>query len=361
MASIRTADTEIEISDTTWRLYDFFSLTHQFEVIRGGGVLRYTGKYGEIVGLPGTQLAAQFIRAVVVGFDNDHQTWRLGLHVSELEGQKPTWVQLTHWPAGNTSEIATDAQKAGRFLAEFIGVPLKLFGVKKIPSQIKTGPLGRHRRKDIEANHVRAMARNIKLPLEYPGMWLGTSRNGIVLRIDKRFIADKPGEVAPAYQMCEVDAEHRVVKLLPPTGLLGSFFGASGRQLRFDEIRNVEYRYILVETSRARQSNDDNMLTEVLIRHHSWEVYLTLPEEALLLARTNHVVDSELDRRRISDIAGTKFDTDYEAAVNYYRQHAEDQKHLDDSRQWARAAAMVIAGAMDKPLVETESGPIPNE
>lgn len=352
MTSIRSSNMEIEVSEHTWRLYDFYALSPQFEVVRGGGVLRYTAKFGEEQGLPGTQLSAQYIRAVVVGFDSNTQFWRLGLHVSEFPGQQPSWVELTHWDAENASQATPDVQKAGRILAEFIGVPLKLFGVKKAPSEHKTGPLTPHRRRDVSAQSVKAMAQNIRLPLEYPGMWLGAGRQGVILRLDKRFLGDKAGEVAPAYQMCEVDMDKQVVKLLPPTGLLGTFFSTPGRQIPFDEIRNVEYRYSILETSKMQKSGEDELMTEILTRHHIWEVYLTLEGETLLLARTTHVADSELDRRRVQDVAGTKFDTNYGAAVDHYRQYEQDQREMNEAQQWSKAVAMVVASDIGVKLVE---------
>lgn len=356
MTSIRSTNMEIEVSEHTWRLYDFYALSPQFEVVRGGGVLRYMGKFGETQGLPGTQLSAQYIRAVVVGFDSNTKFWRLGLHISEFPGQKPSWVELTHWDAENANQAREDVQKVGRILAEFIGVPLKLFGIKKAPNEQKTGPLTPHRRHDIPAHSVKAMAQNIHLPLEYPGMWLGAGRSGVILRLDKRFIGDKAGEVAPAYQMCEVDMDKKMVKLLPPTGLLGTFFSTPGRQIPFSEIRNVEYRYSLLETSKISENREDNMMTEILTRHHIWEIFITSEGEALLLARATHVADSELDRRRIEDIAGTKFDTDFGAAVDHYRQHAQDQRDMDEAQQWAKSVAMVIASDIGTKLVEIEIG-----
>jgi hypothetical protein len=348
---------EIEIADNKWRLFDFYSLTPQFEMLRGDGVMRYTADYGEAHGLPGTQLSTQYVRAIVVGFDTKTQVWRLGLHVSERPGQNPSWIQLAKWPSGNSREIADNAQRAGRVLAEYANCPLKLFGIKQTPTKHKTGPLVPHERKDVPLSSVQSMAAQFSLPMEYPGMWLGRSPNGVMLKLAKDLTGGKAGEDAPPYQSCEVDKSKRVIKLLPPTGLLGAFFSTPGRQVRFDDVRNVEYRHTLIETTDfVKSQSDDNMMTEMLHKRFLWEVYLTLEGESLLLSHTHHESTSELDRTRVSDIAGTKFDTNYDIAVDYYRQHERDQQEKDEAERWTRGLALHLAADIGVKLVETEIG-----
>lgn len=356
MTSIRTHEYEIEIAENRWRIFDFFSLTPQFEISRGDGVMRYTATYGEAHGLPGDQLSRQYAQAVVVGFDTKSQIWRLGLHVSENPGQKPNWIELVHWPAGNSHEVSNDAQRAGRVLAEYVGVPLKLFGVRKSPQDNKTGPLVPHKRVDVQPSSVLGLARAINLPLEFPGMWCGMGKNGIMLRLAKNMTTDKAGDIAPSYQMCEVDKERKVIKLLPPTGLLGAFFSTPGRQIDFKDVRNVEFRHTVLETTEVKSDDSSELLTQNTIAHYIWEVYVTLEGEALLLARTMHVSNKELDHKRISDVAGTKFDTNFDIAVDFYRKHEEDQQHRDEAEHFAHSVAIRLAADLGVRLVETEIG-----
>jgi hypothetical protein len=356
MTSVRTAENEIEIAENHWRMFDFFSLSPEFEVVRAGGLLRYTSKFGEAHGLPGTRLSAQYVRAVVAGFDPKAKLWRLGLHVSEKPGQKPTWIELTHWESNQSTEASEAAPRVGRVLAEYLGSPLKLFGVKKPPTEHKTGPLVPHRRQDVTENSVKAMARQIQLPVELPGMWLGMGRNGAHLRLDKNLTQGKPGEIAPAYQNVEVDVEKGVVKMLPPTGLLGAFFTTPGRQIDFDELRNIEYRHTQMDVAQVKESSDDNMLTEIRDKHHAWEVYLTMPGESLLIVRTTHISGGDIENRRVTDVAGSKFDTNFELGVDYYRKYEEDQRQMEEAEHFARSAALLFGSSIGLKVVETEIG-----
>lgn len=356
MTSIRTENYEIEIADNRWRLFNFYSLSPDFELLRGDGVMRYTSQYGETHGLPGTQLTTDYVRAVVVGFDTRSQTWRLGLHVAEHPGQKPTWIELTHWPQGKSHDTASDAQRAGRVLAEYLNQPLKLFGVRKPPQEHKTGPLQGHERRDISLRRVQALAPQFKLPLEYPGMWLGRSPNGVMLRLAKNMTGEQGGKEAPPYQTCEVEKSRQAVKMLPPTGLLGAFFSTPGRQVSFEDVRNIEFRYTVVETSEVEEDEDSDLLTELTSRHHAWEVLLTVEGESLLLARTQHTTSGELERMRTTSMTADKRDTNFDIAVDYYRMHEEDQRQQEEARRFAQALALHLAADVGVKLVETAIG-----
>lgn len=356
MTSVRTAENEIEIAENHWRMFDFYSLSPEFEVVRAGGLLRYTAKFGEAHGLPGTRLSAQYVRAVVAGFDPKAKLWRLGLHVSEKPGQKPVWIELTHWAPDHSKAAEEEAPKVGRVLAEYLGSPLKLFGVKKRPAEHKTGPLVPHKRQDVPERSVQAIARQIQLPVELPGMWLGMGRNGAHLRLDKNLTQGKPGEVVPAYQNVEVDVEKGAVKMLPPTGLLGTFFTTPGRQIDFDEIRNVEYRHTQIDVAQIKESDDDDMLTEVLDKHNVWEVFLTMSGESLLIVRTTHITEGDIENRRVTDVAGSKFDTNFELGVDYYRKYEQDQQQKEESQHFAKSAALLFASSIGVKMVETEIG-----
>ncbi|MCI0712318.1 MAG: hypothetical protein L0154_19345 [Chloroflexi bacterium] len=354
--SVRSAENEIEIAENHWRMFDFYSLSPEFEVVRAGGLLRYTAKYGEAHGLPGTRMSAQYVRAVVAGFDPKAQLWRLGLHVSEKPGQQPVWIELTYWEPAQSTEASEAAPRVGRVLAEYLGSPLKLFGVKKPATEHKTGPLVPHKREEIPVNSAQAMARQLQLPVQVPGMWLDMGRNGAHLRLDKNLTQGKPGEIAPAYQNVEVDVEKGMVKMLPPTGLLGAFFTTPGRQIKFDEIRNVEYRHTQMDVAQVKESDSDNMLTEIRNKHHAWEVLLTMPGESLLIVRTTHVTEGDIQSRRVTDVGGSKFDTNFELGVDYYRKYEEDQRQMEEAGHFARSAALLFASSIGVKVVQTEIG-----
>ncbi|GIK63446.1 MAG: hypothetical protein BroJett018_12400 [Chloroflexota bacterium] len=364
MPVILAENAELQIEEGRWRLYDSNnpdSMSAMFEVNRGSGILSYSATFGEKHGLPGTRLAMHYIKSVVVGFDQKTNRWRLGLYVAYEDDQKPQWSELVHWPTGQNREYADAAQRAGRILAEYVMCPLKLFGVTKTPSAARatiTGPVVSHRRIDVEPSEVKARAQQVQLPKQIPGMWLGVTNKGLTTRLSKDATSSKGGEVAPAFQICEVDVDRHVLRLTPATGLLGAFFGgASGRNLKFDEIRNLEFRHLMQQSSHMQKSEEDGLMVEILTHQDVWEVYVTTANEAILIARTLHSRDSSMSRQRVQDVAGgAKIGEQYDAAVGYYRQHEEDQRQFEASRDWAYSVAVTFAGAMNCRMVETEVG-----
>lgn len=364
MPIILAENAELQIEEGRWRLYDSSnpdSISAMFEVIRGSGVLSYSASFGEKHGLPGTRLAMSFVKSVVAGFDQKTNRWRLGLYVALRENQKPDWLELVHWPSGQNRESAEAAQKSGRILADYIMCPLKLFGVTKTPSAARatiTGPAVAHRRIDLDPSEVRLLAQRIQLPKENKGMWLGVTNKGLTMRLNKEAISSKGGNEAPTFQLGEVDHDRHVLRLTPSTGLLGAFFGGgSGRTIKFDEIRNLEFRHLMQETSQMQKSEEDGLMVEMLTKHDIWEVYVTMANEALLIARTVHRRDSKMSRQRVQDVAGgARLGDQYDAAVGYYRQHEEDQRQFEAAHDWAHALAMTFAGAINCRLVETEIG-----
>lgn len=364
MPVILAENAELQIEEGRWRLYDSSdpdSLSAMFEVNRGNGILSYSANFGEKRGLPGTRLAIHYVKSVVAGFDQKTNRWRLGLYVTQDEDEKPLWVELVHWPSGQNREFAESAQKSGRILAEYIMCPLKLFGVTKTPSAARstiTGPIVAHRRVDVEPSEVKARAQRVNLPKQVTGMWLGVTNKGLTVRLAKEVVASSKGEVAPAFQVVEVDVDRNTIRLTPPTGLLGAFFGgAAGRALKYSEIRNVEFRHVMQQNSSMRKSEDDGMMVEVLINQDAWEVYLTTANESLLIAKASHSRDGGMARQRVQDVAGgAKFGEAYDAAVDYYRQHEEDQRRLEEVKDWAYSVAVTFGAAIGCRMVETEVG-----
>lgn len=365
MTTIPAENSEISIKDGTWRLVPTNApLTSgpDFWISRGAGVMEYTPGFAESHNLPGTVLSIEYVRAVVIGYEEKSRRWLLGFHISRTAQEKPRWLELVRWPSGNNELYAAAAQQAGRELAEHVGCPLKIFGAKKLPrvttttprSSGVTGPLVPHQREDIGPQRVRLFSHSVKLPVQYPGIWLGEGRNGVTLRLAKDVISKHGGGEAPAFNQCIIDTEQKKVQLVPPTGLLGVFLGGTqGRVIPMDSVRNVELRHVITRQYVARnESQDSDLVTEVTFTHYTWSVYLTLADESVLLAQTEHATSSELMRKRAT--VGDKFSVDTKAGIEYLRQHQEDQEAYENAETFARTVAIVIAARLGTHLVKTQ-------
>ncbi len=370
MTTIMADKVEINIEDGKWRLYNLEganSLSPFFYTVRGTRLLYYVVRFGEARQLPGDVLSADYVKAVVVGFDEKSKRWLLGLQVQLTETEKPRFVELVHWPEGDEEQAGADGHKAGRILAEYIGCPLKLFGVKKATAAQSTatgtlprvtGPLEPHRRVDIEPQRARLKAEAIPLPISAGGLWLGAMRNGYTLRISKEAEQSKePGE-APAYNQCVIDKESQTVRLMPQTGLLGAFLGPQGRSIKFSEVRNVELRHSLLHESSTRK-DEDGLDVDITKTKELFGIYLTLADESLLLAQLQHVATSELTRHRAKTKTLMDGDFNAENEMAYLRLHQREQKRHDEAVEFTESTAYVIAGAINRPLVKTEVGEEP--
>jgi hypothetical protein len=355
---------EISIEDGYWRLYERTEKllpSLLFEVIKGRGFLQYSPTYGQKVGLPGTKFSASYIRAVVIGYESKVLRWMLGFHLSKDADEKPHWLALVRWESAANHQHAADVQQAGRILAEYLGCPLKIFGVKRLPQQPKkTGPIETHSRKDIAPHLVQRKVTEIYLPIEHKNAWLGAGRgNKLTLRIAGSS-DDTAGKVAPAYQLVEFSDSKEVIKLVPPTGLLGAFFGGvRGREIPFENVRNVELRHIIDTVSTTEAEKDGDMLMEVSTTRRTWGIYLTLADENLLLVTTSHTTDSELSRQRLqktSTGSSKRATAEFTGNVNYFRQVAEQSQQLESAQAFADSAAYLIAGKLNCRLVLTQLG-----
>jgi hypothetical protein len=363
MATIPAEEVEINIHDGFWQLIpsdeSVLSARPVFQVTRGSGVMEYTPAFGEAHKLPGTVLSVEYVRAVVIGYEEKTRRWLLGFHVARGASDEARWLELVRWPSGDNMLYGAAAQQAGRDLAEYVGCPLKIFGAKKLTRPLTdasargvTGPLVPHQREDIRPQQVKLLAQSIDLPIQYPHMWLGRARTGVTLRLSKEATASKKGEIAPSFNQCVIDPEQGSIRLLPPTGLLGAFLGGQqGRVLKASGVRNVELRHTIARRSVPQEDTGD-MVTEMTYITHVWEVYLTLPDESLLLAQTTHVTSSELSRKRVT--AGDKFSVDSGAGIEYLRRHQADQEAYDMAANWAEAAAIVIASTLGVHLAKTQ-------
>ncbi len=363
MTTIPAENVEIVIQDGFWRLIptdESLSSTPMFWIARGAGVMEYTPRFAESHKLPGTVLSTEYVRAVVIGYEEKTRRWRLGFHVSRTAQDKPRWLELVHWPPGNNSLYAAAAQQAGRQLAEHLGCPLKIFGAKKIPRTTRetspgvTGPLVPHKREDIGPQRVKLFAHSVKLPIQYPGIWVGEGRNNVTLKLAKDLATKQTAGEAPAFNQCVIDTDQGTIRLVPPTGLLGVFLGGpQGRIIQIADVRNVELRHV-IERIYETKSEDDraDLVTEETYTHYTWGIYLTLPDESLLLAQTEHATSSELSRKRAT--VGDKFSVDTKAGIEYLRQHQEDQEAYENAETFARTVAIVIASRLNVRLVKTQ-------
>lgn len=362
--NIQADNVEITVEDGYWRLYERtenFLPSLLFEVLQGRGYLQYSSTFGQKVGLPGMKLSASYIRAVVIGYEPKVLRWMLGFHLSKEPDEKPQWLELVRWQSAPNQEYASDVQHAGRLLAEYLGCPLKIFGVKRLPQQPrKTGPIEEHIRNDIAPSQIQRKMQNINLPLEHGGLWLGSGRGNKLTLRNVGNSRDSAGKIAPSYQLVEFNADKRVIKLVPPTGLLGAFLGGlRGREIAFEDVRNVELRYVIDTVSTTKSEKDSDMLTDVSTTRRTWGVYVTLEDENLLLTVTGHTTDSELTRQRLQTMSSgsTKRATsEFTANVHYYRKVAGHKQQLQLAQDFAESVAYVVASKLKCRLVHTQLG-----
>lgn len=363
MTVIPAEDVEISIRDGHWRLIpsgdDVLSIEPVFQVTRGSGVMEYTPAFGQARKLPGTVLSIEYVRAVVIGYEEKTRRWLLGFHVARSAQDKARWLEVVRWMPGDNELYAYSAQQAGRELAEHVGCPLKIFGAKRLPRQPVstaptgvTGPLVPHKREDIGPQRVKLFAQSVSLPVQYPGIWLGRARGGVTLRLAKDVTADRHGGIAPSFNQCIIDPEQGVIRLMPPTGLLGTFLGGpQGRVIQIVDVRNVELRYTIARRY-VSQKEDKGLVTEITFITYIWDIFLTLPDETILLAQTMHQTSSDLSRKRAT--VGDKFSIDSQAGIEYLRQHQEDQEAYERAETFARTVGVVIASTLGVRLVKTE-------
>lgn len=364
MASIFAEGIEINIQDGQWRMYNVqgsHSITPFFYIVRGMGLLHYAVKFGEARNLPGDVMTVDFVKAVVVGFDEKSKRWLLGLQVQDKDISKPRFIELVRWPVGDEAEAGLNSHTAGRVLAEYIGCPLKLFGVKKVPQAANqpsvTGPLEPHQRVDIDMREVQAKALEVQLPISEDEAWLGSTRDQLTLRVPKE-APGKTGET-PAYNQAVIDKNAQLVRLVPPTGLLGAFFGPGGRSIKFPEVRNVELRHTILHESQL-QKDSDGMDLDITQTKHDYAIYLTLKDESLMLIHVTHLEVNHLvglQNTKTRTLADSNYEN-VEVEMARLRYHQRDQEKQERKEKFIESAALVIASTMNKPLAVTTVGEV---
>jgi len=367
MVDILANDVVINIEGGYWRMFNMQgknTLSPFFTAFRGEGLIRYLPDYGNERGLPGNILAADYIKAVVVGFDPRRNCWSLGIQMALNEEGKPVFVEFVNWPAGTDNQYEIDSSTAGRILAEYLNCPLKLFGVKKTsqagkadPRATRTGPLVPHDREDIDITKVKLRAGNISLPMTLNDTWIGlTNKTTLVLRLPKDAVDRTKGE-SPAFQQVVIDSNAGQVKLLPPTGLLGSFFGsgAQGRIIRFAQVRNVELRHTITNES-FLEKGAGGVAVDSYRTAHEYGLYLSVEDESVMLLRLRHVSTGTIKQRTRLRSTET-IDVDRaKADIEYYGEHEAEKEKFDRVANFTEGCAFVVAAIIGKALVKTLVG-----
>jgi hypothetical protein len=360
---------EITIKDGIWKIFNTtgkHTLSSFFTVVRGNGVVNYNPSFGEARQLPGDVLSVDYIESVVVGYDQNRQRWVLGLQVALKADEKARFVGLAQWPAGDNPTYAVEGQTAGRALAEYMGRPLKLFGVKKLPTadprKTITGPLEDHKRYDIDLATVMFKARKITIPLTLGDFSLMRAKNIITLRNPKEATANKSSDEAPAYTLVTFDLDAKQVKLVPPTGLLGSFFGPGGRAIKFDQIRNVEHRRVISYDQSTEETPDGSMIDMSRRRYH-FSVHLTLKDETVMLLRFEHIIDPRLTTSTLRAVqigigAGAH---EIEDEMRRLKQFERESGSIDQKAETAENVAIILAASLGVPMVKTSVGDLDEE
>ena len=365
MEQISADGLDIGIDNIRWRIFegeDERNTRQLFQFTRGDGVIYYIPDFGTKIGLPGDRLSVDYIRAVLVGYHDKSNRWLLGIHVADRD-EDPVFKVLVRWPAANSDVHGHDVRMAARTLSRFLACPLKVFGEKKLPTTTDdpqrtgvTGPLDPHVRRRIDLNEIKKHALDVELPLEGPGFNINTSRGGLTLKLSNPPSGDGQNQ-SPVFNLVEFNFKQKRVKLIPPTGLLGSFLSGPAKEVAFQNVHNVEHRYIISEVSSSVPAKDGSYMVEQLTNRHEWGVYLTLDDESLMLFQATFIQSSELLQSRITTVGGgNKLDTNAAEGVKYFKAHVEEQERIDTLNTATLHLAYLVANAMAVHIVKTEVG-----
>jgi hypothetical protein len=353
----------LEFSPDFWRLNKEDELKstlrfgYAFEAIKGDANLHYRADFSQESNLPGTTLGLRYIQGVLVGYQEKSHHWVLGLYVAETADAKPVFRKLIHWPQSSPQTYAESAKVAARALAIILGVALYIYGDKKDPAPNPgqgrtgvTGPLQAHHRQKIEAEAVRAAAAAVKLPVQGPGFHLGGLMTALTLRLSRY---DHQGKIeAPHFNLCEIQAKNQVIKLVPPTGLLGAFLGSGGREIPWASIFNLEYR--ITQAQNIARTEVPTGIKEEISPFHSWGIYLTLKDESLLLLQASYEQSFKLRQAKNEVVGSSKLETNSAEGLRYFQEQLAEENVIENLAKQSEQVALVIAAAMGKPLIKTE-------
>jgi hypothetical protein len=352
----------IEFDENFWRMdrdrdmRTTTTLGYSFEAIRGDHQVHYKESFARNQDLPfGEGLGLRHIRAVLVGWHAASGRWLLGLHIARNEEDKPVFRTLAQW---SEAEKGEEAKQAARALAVLLGVSLNVYGEKKDPTPTReaqrsgvTGPLEPHLRQKIDLAKIAAYITNLELPILGDGYSLSRSPNGLILKLGKH--SGKGKIEMPVFQMCEFSNKSKSVKLIPPTGLLTSFMRDRSREIVFDKIANVEHRIIHTSVSQAVKAGDKTEQEE-LTHLHLWGVYLTLPDESLLLLQASYAESAKLRKSKMELVGSAKLETNSAEGLKYFREHLQEKEMMEQFALQTEQIAYSLAYAVGKHLVRTE-------
>jgi hypothetical protein len=280
MTVIHAEDVKIDFDTRQWRLYPLAGGEKPiFEYTRSNPLMFYAHEFGAQIGLPGDRFSVVHVYAVLVGFHAHLKQWMLGIHCSTSPDATPALRILARWQKGDSQEAALQAREAASGLSVLLSCPLKVFGAKKLPVETSepkrsglTGPLTPHTRERIELPAIMERTKHIELPIEGDSFILFRSRTGLILK------QGKPAGVGdletPIFNMCEFNPVLQKLRLVPPTGLLGSFIETAAQEILYDAVLNVELRHTI-----------EIFADQATPKRHIWGIYLTVPHESLLLAQ----------------------------------------------------------------------------
>jgi hypothetical protein len=264
----------VEFDRVYWRLYaEGRDDKPLFEYTAANSQMFYQPVFAEAVGLPADRFPVDHVYTVLVGYHEQSGRWLLGVHCSLDPNATPLFKVLARWTSDNNQAHALTVEQAASGLAKLLGCPLKVFGARKLPVETNddkrsglTGPLTPHLRQRVDLPNIEDRVNHIELPIEGDSFILFRGRNGLVLKQGK---PASGGDIeTPIYNMCEFNAKLQFLRLVPPTGLLGTFTESSAQRVLFDQILNVELRCV----------EDEGRMF--------WGIYLTVPSESLLLAQS---------------------------------------------------------------------------
>jgi hypothetical protein len=131
--------------------------------------------------------------------------------------------------------------------------------------------------------------------------------------------------------------------------------GVRGQEYSFNNIRNIEYRYVQQDIVEDVPSEDGKFTVERMTKRHIWGLYLTLEDESLLLLQTAFTQSAELMQSRVSTVSGgNKLSTNSAEGFRYFKEHLREQEQIDEHQKVVERCAYLIAEAIGCHVVVTE-------
>lgn len=122
-----TPDLSVEMDPSVWRLVQDYDGSRALRTLVHADAqgLRFHEEFVEAHPVLETDLSAEHIARVVVGWTPESQNWRLGLFL-DSNGGNLEWCELLTWPASNPANYAGPARAVGEGLSSLIGRQLQM-------------------------------------------------------------------------------------------------------------------------------------------------------------------------------------------------------------------------------------------